>query len=75
MAEPNVHAKGGKVLVKISDKWKEREKGAESKGMNVMNQGKSSITLVFWERLKVGKQDFLSAQLYWAPERMESCIC
>ena len=65
MAEPNVHAKGGKVLVKISDKWREREKVAERKAMNahVMNQGKSSITLVLLEEAQSRTRVSLSTVL------------
>lgn len=47
-------SKGGKVWVKINDKWREGEIIAEGKVMNkwVMQRGKSNILLIAGERLR-----------------------
>lgn len=70
-------SKGGKVWVKINDKWREGETVSEGKGMTkwIMQQGKSNIALMPLKRLRATKRYYLLAQFYQTPERVKLYVC
>lgn len=75
VAEPNIPSKGGKVWVKISNKWRgEIVLGGKDMNKWIMQKKKSRYVLAPPERLRATKRYCLFTRLYQRPEGVNLCL-